>query len=126
MSVAYVDTSALVAIAVDEPAGPAVAERLVTFSRRYSSNLLEAEVRATLARDGYRYDADLLSGITWVLPERALAAEISEVLDAGYLRGADLWHVATALHIADDPDRLTFITLDRRQAEVAAALGFQT
>lgn len=126
MSTAYVDTSAIVAVAVDEPAGPAVAERLVTFSRRFSSNLLEAELRATLIRDGYRYDADLVSGITWVLPERPLAAEISEVLDAGYLRGADLWHVAAALHIADEPERLTFVTLDRRQAEVAAALGFQT
>ena len=41
------------------------------------------------------------------------------------LRGADLWHVATALYIFDEPSEVTFLTLDRRQGEVAGALGFQ-
>ena len=126
MSAAYVDTSTLVSIALGEPAGPAAGERLTQFTRRYSSNLLEAELRSVFSRDRLPYDPDLVSGITWVLPERALTPELSVVADAGYLRGADLWHVAVALHIADDPSRLTFVTLDRRQAEVAAALGFQT
>ena len=83
-------------------------------------------MRAVFARERLDFAASLVAGIEWVLPDRPLAPEFAAVLESGYLRGADLWHVATALHIADDPDRLTFITLDRRQAEVAAALGFQT
>jgi hypothetical protein len=48
------------------------------------------------------------------------------VLEHGYLRGADLWHLACALFVVDEPDMLTFLTLDTRQQEVAAALGFHT
>ena len=46
-------------------------------------------------------------------------------LRAGYLRGADLWHVACALYVAPKPSDVFFITLDERQAEVAAALEFR-
>ena len=46
--------------------------------------------------------------------------------DAGQLRGADLWHVATALYVAGEADRLCFVTLDQRQRDAAAALGFQS
>ena len=47
-------------------------------------------------------------------------------LRIGYLRGADLWHIATALYMFDEPSDITFLTLDRRQGDVAAALGFQS
>ena len=46
------------------------------------------------------------------------------MLNAGYLRGADLWHVATALYVTPEPGEISFITLDRRQRNVAMALGF--
>ena len=46
MSVVYVDTSVLTAIAFDEPGAPALAGRLDDFTRLVSSNLLEAELRA--------------------------------------------------------------------------------
>jgi len=49
---AYVDTSCLVAIAFEEPGADAVAARLLRFDRRFSSNLLEAELRSTLLREG--------------------------------------------------------------------------
>jgi len=68
--------------------------------------------------------APWLAGLEWVSPDRPLGAEINAVLDAGYLRGADCWHVATALYFATDPSRLAFLTLDARQGEVAKALGF--
>ena len=44
MSVAYVDTSVLTAIAFDEPGAAAFAQRLDEFARLISSNLLEAGV----------------------------------------------------------------------------------
>ena len=44
----------------------------------------------------------------------------------GYVRGADLWHLACALYVAASPGELTFLTLDERQRTVAKALGFKT
>ena len=46
------------------------------------------------------------------------------MLEAGYLRGADLWHVAHALYVTPCPASLSFVTLDARQGAVAEALGF--
>ena len=47
------------------------------------------------------------------------------MLETGYLRGADLWHVATALYVSPQARNLSFATLDARQNAVAAALGFR-
>ena len=124
MSIAYVDTSALVAIAFKEPGGSQAGERLEGFSRLLS-NLLEAELRAAFARERQKFDAEVLSSIEWILPDRPLAIELARALEAGYLRGADLWHIATALYIAPRAEEIGFITPDGPQREVAAALGFQ-
>ena len=125
MKAAYVDTSCLVAIAFDEPRGAEVASRLGEQDILLSSNLLEAEFRAALARESAELDEALFSWITWVLPDRPLSVEISRVLQAAYLRGADLWHLSTAIYVTSDPGDLTFLTLDGRQAEVAEVLGFR-
>lgn len=63
--------------------------------------------------------------IAFVMPARSLLPEIARILDVGHLRGADLWHLACALFLSPDPTQLAFLTLDRRQAEVAATLGFR-
>jgi hypothetical protein len=36
------------------------------------------------------------------------------VLAAGYLRGADLWHMAGALYAAGDSGEMRFVKLDYR------------
>ena len=126
MSVAYVDTSALVAIAFDHVRGQDLAESLDGFSRLVASNLLEAELRAVFARERLAFEASLVAGIDWVLSDRPLAPELATVLGSGYLRGADLWHVASALYAAGDPGLMSFVTLDERQRAVAGMLGFQT
>ena len=125
MNVAYVDTSALVAIAFGERGGKVLARRLEQCDELFSANLLEAELRASFAREGVPLDDPLLSWITWVLPHRPLSREITTVLAAGYLRGADLWHLACAVYLVGTPRLASFITLDQRQAEVAATLGFK-
>ena len=125
MSIAYVDTSALVAVAFDEPRGRETSERLDDYSRLLSSNLLEAELRAAFAREQQEFDADVVSRIDWILPDRPLTAELTRALDGGCLRGADLWHVAAALYLTPKPEEISFITLDDRQRKVASALGFQ-
>ena len=126
MTVAYVDTSALVAVALGEPAGDAMAQRLNEFTSVMSSNLLEAELRSVYSREKRRFEATRLAGVEWVMPNRPLSPEIALVLDTGYMRGADLWHLATALFIAPDPGAMHFVTLDQRQHAAASILGFQT
>ena len=126
MTIAYVDTSALVAAAFGEPGSDAMAQRLNGFTGIVSSNLLEAELRSAYARERRRFDADRLSRVDWIMPNRPLSPEIAVVLDTGYMRGADLWHMATALYLAPDPSELYFITLDKRQQATASILGFRT
>ena len=122
--IAYVDSSAVVAVARNEPGAESVVQRLSTFQQLISSNLLEAEVRAAFAREGDEIEPGALASIRWVIPIRSLHAEIAAVLQVGYLRGADLWHVACALYAARTMPGLAFITLDQRQQTVASSPGF--
>jgi predicted nucleic acid-binding protein len=124
MNAAYVDTSCLVAIAFGEAGGHELARRIESMDHVFASNLLEAELRAAFVRERVPADHPLLGRITWVLPDRPLGREIGGVLAAGYLRGADLWHLASALFLAGNPRDLPFITLDERQEVVARRLGF--
>ena len=124
--IAYVDSSAIVAIARFEPSAAFVVQRLAAFSGLVSSNLLEAEVRSVFARERQELDTSLLQNIEWIFPNRSLSSELAAVLQAGYLRGADLWHVPNALYAARTMPGLAFITLDQRQQAVAASLGFST
>lgn len=126
MSVAYLDTSCLLAVAFGEPGAKALARRLERYEVLVSSNLLEAELRATLAREGVEGGDGLLDSVTWIFPDRRLTPEIHRVLTAHHLRGADLWHLASALYVAEAPADLDFITLDAAQRDAAAALGFPT
>ena len=126
MSGAYVDSSALVAIAFNEPGSANVAERLNAFSHLLSSNLLEAEVRAAFSREDREFDNKYLLGLDWIVPDRPLSPELKTVLEVGYVRGADLWHLATALYVAPEPAQITFVSLDRRQRTIARTIGFRT
>lgn len=125
MSVAYIDASAIVAVAFGEDGAASLAATLAGHSRLVSSNLLEAELRAACRREGQVVPAHLLDRIGWIHADRPLSAEMKAALVIGHLRGADLWHVATALYAAPEPKAVFFVTLDRRQAKVAAGLGFR-
>ncbi len=125
MNVAYVDTSCLVALAFNEAGASALARRLGRFDRLVASNLAEAELRAAFVREGRTGAPTALDRLSWIVPDRPLSPEIARVLAAGYVRGADCWHLATALYLAADPEQLAFLTLDRAQATLARALGFK-
>lgn len=125
MRVACLDSSALIALAFDEPKALSIANRLRGFDRLESSNLLEAEFRAACRREGVTFNAQSLEDIHWLLPDRPLTREIGAVLEIGSLRGADLWHLATALFAATRPAEMAFVTLDRKQRAVARELGFR-
>ena len=125
MRLAYVDSSCLVAIALDEAGAGRVAARLRRSGRLFASNLLEAELRAALVREGVDDRGEsLLSGITWIYPNRPLTPEFDRIFAVGYVKGADLWHLAHALFLAPAGMGLAFLTLDQRQRAVAAELGF--
>ena len=126
MKVAYVDTSCLIAVAFDEGAAGSVAEVIRAFDMLLGTNLTEAELRAAGVREELREIDEFVDDLTLVLPDRSLGPEIGRALDTGYLRGADLLHVATALYAAESPGDMAFLTLDQRQREVAAAVGFET
>ena len=124
MSVAYVDTSCLVAIAFGERGGLATDRRLGEFEEIVASNFLAAELRSGFAREKVEFAASTISQLSWLIPDRPLSDEIARVLEAGFVRGADCWHLAAALYLSPHPSSLTFLTLDEAQRKVAKALGF--
>ena len=127
MPTAYVDASSIIAVEFNERDGPQALLRHRQFDRVVSSVLLEAEVRAKFAREQMDFRPASLARIEWLYPIQPLAQEMEAALNAGYLRGGDLLHIATAFHFFQAGAReITFLTLDTRQRAVAAALGFQT
>ncbi|MEP6591952.1 MAG: type II toxin-antitoxin system VapC family toxin [Gemmatimonadota bacterium] len=122
---AYVDTSVVVAVTFDEPGAERFRDALQRFAV-YASPLLEAEWRSALRREEAEPNLTDLALVQWIAHDRPLSEELERVFAAGYVRGADAWHVATALSLAPDPSELTFLTLDDRQRGVAEALGFRT
>lgn len=124
MKLAYIDTSCLVAIAFDEPGSRRLARQLERYDRLLASNLLEAELRSAFAREQVTVPAEpLLAWVTWVYANRPLSPEYERINRAGYVKGAGMWHLAHALFVAPDGTGLDFMTLDRRQREVALMLG---
>jgi predicted nucleic acid-binding protein len=99
--------------------------RASSFELLFAASLLEAEVLSAARRERIAGNAEMLDSLRPVLPVRSLRPEIERVLAAGYVRGADCLHLATALYLAPDPGELTFLTLDERQRGVAEVLGFR-
>ena len=128
MKVAYVDTSCVVAIACDEPGAGAVVDRLESYDVLASSTLFEAELISALKREGVADllgASDLSARISWILPDRPLTAEIQRATRVGAPRGTDVWHLASALYLAEDAASIDFLTLDLPQRRAARALGFE-
>lgn len=118
------DTSFVLAEAFGERAGRPK-HRLEDFDAVFASKFLEAEYRSAFRREELEPLIELLAPITWMDVGRSLGLELERVLDAGYVRGADCWHLATALSLAPAPEELAFLTFDVRQRAVAKRLGFQ-
>jgi len=122
--IGYIDTSVVVAITLGEGGADAILKKVGPF-QLVAAPLLEAEWRSACRREGIPADPALLQEIEWVVAPGELSSQLARVFEAGYLRGADAWHLATALYLAPDPGELTFLTLDERQGEIAVKLGFR-
>ena len=105
---------------------PHAAGAVGIFNHLLASPLLEAEARSVMVRERLPASAVHLGDLQWILPASSLSSEIARVLYAGYVRGADCWQLACALHVADNPSEITFLTLDTQQRKIAKALGFKT
>ena len=125
--VAYIDTSLLIRIRFED-AARREANRIENYDRLFAGELLIAETLAFAKREKLAPGAFLeaIKGISWIIPDRSLADELKSIADLGYLRGADLWHVACACYLAPNPKGIAFLTRDARQREVAERIGFQT
>lgn len=121
----FVDSSCLVAIALDEPGASRLRVRLSRAPRRFAATLAESEVLAAMVREDVGTPTNLFDGIAWIAPARRLSPELSRVLGSGYLRGADAWHLACALFLDPAASELTFATLDQRQRQAARSIGFR-
>lgn len=91
-----------------------------------SASLLEAEVLASAKREGVALDkaAPFVDMVSLVIPERSLLPEYLSIFEAGYLRGADAYHLAAALYTDPTRKQLGFATADQKQSEIADRLGF--
>ncbi len=128
MSVAYVDTSFVLAIIFAEPRARALRAALARHAGVFAGDLLVAETLSAAAREGLEGTAvrAAAQSISLVLPDRTLEPEMRECLAHGYLRGADLWHVACAMFVAGTArSELTFLSRDAAQRKVARKLGFR-
>ena len=125
MGAAFVDSSVIVSLGLNESAAPDVRERMAQFDAVYASPLLEAEYASACRRENIVPDTRLLDLLEWVMVRCSLRPEIGRTLSAGYVRGAECHHLATALYLARDAGELTFLRNDARQEAVARALGFQ-
>ena len=125
MKVGYVDSSIYLGILLEEPRHTGSVLRVGEFPHLFSANLLEAEVRAALTRESVAEPSwfELLDRINWIHPDRPLSREFEAVLSEGYLRGADLWHLACALYLRSFDYDVELLTLDRRQQDVGKQLG---
>ena len=128
MSALYLDSSAFVKLAVEEPETAAlrgfVADR--KGSRRVSSALLRTESLRAVRHLGAEALATVREGLRRIdlvgIDDRILDA--AGTLEPRVLRTLDAIHVATAMAVGDDLEAI--VTYDERMVEAAKLLGLAT
>ncbi len=121
-----IDSSALVAIAFNEPSASALTETINKCEKVIISNFLEAKLRSAFARESVEIPESWPPGIGWTAPDRPLTNELAIALDAGISSGENLWHVASALYAVEDPRQIDSLRpLDHKPESVAREIGFE-
>ena len=125
MKPAYIDTSLLIGLKFQRLPLPTM--RRIEKYELFAGELVIAEMLAFGTREaipeGQLWEA--LKGLSWVIPEGSLASELTRIAHSGYARGADLWHLACACYLSPIAGDLAFLTLDKRQRDLASRIGFQ-
>ena len=100
MKVVYLDTSLFVRLYFDKPAMNSKIMRILNAADELvSSSLLEAEFLSVIKRENENLSTGIkfLKQISLITPDRSLSRELELVLEHGYLRGADAFHLAVSL-----------------------------
>jgi predicted nucleic acid-binding protein len=123
MTVAYLDSSAIVKLVVDEPESPALRAFLAKQEDLLTSVVGAVEARRIARRR--RDDADeqaafVLGGIGLIDLDARVVAAASTLLPRE-IRSLDAIHLASALELR--PGLTAFVTYDNRLAEAARAIG---
>ena len=121
----YLDSSALVKLAVPELETAALLEFVRAHPRRATSIVARVELLRALLRRGV--DAgdrgvNVLADVTTLGLGSDLLERATRLLPAT-LRSLDAIHIATALELV--PELTAFVTYDTRQAAAATALGLR-
>lgn len=126
MAVTYLDSSAIVKLAVAEPESGALRHHLRRRRPLVSSALARTEVLRALLPAGAAAIASgrsVLAGINLArVNERVLSAAGS--LLPSELRSLDAIHLATAIQLGDDVRQL--VTYDERMVDAARVFGLRT
>jgi predicted nucleic acid-binding protein len=124
--IAYLESSALVKLAIVEEESEALHKALREWPRRVSSSLSVVEVLRTVrrrhvAREPLAREALARVSLVGIGGRILLAAARTNPVE---LRPLDAIHLATALRIG--PGLAAFVSYDERQLEAAEALGLPT
>lgn len=128
MKIAYIDSSYFIAVIFGENNSTQYSKFISRFDNVVSSVLLEAEVLSTAKREQLPLQEveNLLSVVRFLHIEGSLRPYLRKVFECGYLRGADAFHVASALWCSEARTTdMHFLTLDKNQASIADILGFK-
>lgn len=127
MSHFYVDSSIIVSILFAESGHQKYRRLLGRAEDVFSSYLLEAEILSAVVREKLpiKLAFDILDSVSLVMPERSMTSEYRKIFAKGYCKGADAFHIATALYLEPEAKSLVFLTADKVQAKIAKSLGFQ-
>ena len=127
MSALYLDSSAFVKLAIEEPETTALRGFLAGRGRRrVSSALLRTEALRAVRHLGAEALATVREGLRRIdlvgIDDRILDA--AGTLEPRVLRTLDAIHVATAMALGDDLEAV--VTYDERMVEAAKLLGLST
>lgn len=128
MNVIYIDTSALICKTFQELDYKEIATLLNSADELVSSQLLCAELISVYQREkrDLKEAERELASISLINPDTNLTQELISIFQYGYLRGADAFHLASAMFIDPAALELQFLTRDKQQKKMAEKLGFKT
>jgi predicted nucleic acid-binding protein len=120
---AYLDSSALVKLVLDEPQSAALREAVHRWPRLATSRIAVVEVFRGVRRADARLEsraARALAGVSLLAPSDHVLW-VAARLDPAAVRTLDSIHIATALRLRSA--LAAFVSYDRRQLEAATAAG---
>jgi predicted nucleic acid-binding protein len=127
VTVGYLDSSAIVKLAVDETESSALRRWVTEHAANFTSRVAHVEVPRALRRKGPvsvelgRDALDHALGALSVIELDASIAETAAGLSPDGLRSMDAIHLASALSVASELE--AFVTYDLRLADAARAAG---